>query len=164
MDTKIFIRSATENDVPIIFALIKELAEFEKLADQIKTSEDELRNTLFGKDNFVEILLAEYEGKVVGQALFFKNFSTFLGKTGIYLEDLYVRQNMRGMGIGKTLLEKIIAIAKQRNYGRVEWSVLDWNQSAIDFYKKIGAVPLNDWTVFTASSPPMDKCAASGLY
>ncbi len=148
MNTKIFIRSATENDVPVIFALIKELAEFEKLADQIKTSEDELRNTLFGKDKFVEILLAEYEHEVVGQALFFKNFSTFLGKPGIYLEDLYVKPDMRGKGIGKALLDKIISIAKERNYGRVEWSVLDWNESAIDFYKKIGAKPLEDWTIF----------------
>ena len=148
MDTKIFIRSATENDVPVIFALIKELAEFEKLADQIKTSEEELRNTLFGKDRFVEILLAEYENKVVGQALFFKNFSTFLGKPGIYLEDLYVKPDMRGKGIGKALLDKIISIAKERNYGRVEWSVLDWNEPAIDFYKKIGAKPLDDWTIF----------------
>ena len=148
MDTKIFIRSATENDVPVIFALIKELAEFEKLADQIKTSEEELRNTLFGKDRFVEILLAEYENKVVGQALFFKNFSTFLGKPGIYLEDLYVKRDIRGKGIGKALLDKIISITKERNYGRVEWSVLDWNEPAIDFYKKIGAKPLDDWTIF----------------
>ena len=148
MDTKIFIRSATENDIPVIFALIKELAEFEKLADQIKTSEGELRNTLFGKDRFVEILLAEYEQKVVGQALFFKNFSTFLGRPGIYLEDLYVKPDMRGKGIGKALLDKIISIAKERNYGRVEWSVLDWNEPAIDFYKKIGAKPLDDWTIF----------------
>ncbi len=122
------------------------------MSDQISTTEAELEKTLFGDDKFVEILVAEVEGIIVGYALFFKNFSTFLGKPGIYLEDLYVRQNMRGMGIGKTLLEKIIAIAKQRNYGRVEWSVLDWNQSAIDFYKKIGAVPLNDWTVFRLTS------------
>jgi len=148
MNTKIFIRSATENDVPVIFALIKELAEFEKLADQIKTSEEELRNTLFGEDRFVEILLAEYEQKVVGQALFFKNFSTFLGKPGIYLEDLYVKPDMRGKGIGKALLDKIISIAKERNFGRVEWSVLDWNEPAIDFYKKIGAKTLDDWTIF----------------
>jgi len=148
MDNKIFIRNASENDVPTIFALIKELAEFEKLADQIKTTEDELRKTLFGKDRFVEILLAEHEGIIVGQALFFKNFSTFLGKPGIYLEDLYVKPEMRGKGIGKALLYKIISIAKERNYGRVEWSVLDWNEPAIDFYQKIGAIPLNDWTIF----------------
>ncbi len=152
MVNNLIIRVAAKKDVASIFSLIKELAEYEKLSDQISTTESQLENTLFGDENFVEILVAEVEGIIVGYALFFKNFSTFLGKPGIYLEDLYVRQNMRGMGIGKTLLEKIIAIAKQRNYGRVEWSVLDWNQSAIDFYKKIGAVPLNDWTVFRLTS------------
>lgn len=152
MKNKIFIRSATEKDVPVIFALIKELAEYEKLTDQIKTTEDELRKTLFGKDRFVEILLAEYDNKIVGQALFFKNFSTFLGKPGIYLEDLYVKPDLRGKGIGKALLDKIISIAKERNYGRVEWSVLDWNEPAIDFYKKIGAKPLDDWTIFRLTS------------
>lgn len=152
MKNKIFIRSATKKDVPVIFALIKELAEYEKLADQIKTTEDELRKTLFGKDQFVEILLAEYDNKIVGQALFLKNFSTFLGKPGIYLEDLYVKPDLRGKGIGKALLDKIISIAKERNYGRVEWSVLDWNEPAIDFYKKIGAKPLDDWTIFRLTS------------
>lgn len=152
MKNKIFIRSATEKDVPVIFALIKELAEYEKLTDQIKTTEDELRKTLFGKDRFVEILLAEYDNKIVGQALFLKNFSTFLGKPGIYLEDLYVKPDLRGKGIGKALLDKIISIAKERNYGRVEWSVLDWNEPAIDFYKKIGAKPLDDWTIFRLTS------------
>lgn len=152
MDNKFLIRTANENDVPAIFALIKELAEFEKLADQINTTENELRKILFGEDRFVEILLAEFNGEIVGQALFFKNFSTFLGKPGIYLEDLYVKPEMRGKGIGKMLLDKIISIAKERNYGRVEWSVLDWNESAIDFYKKIGAKPLDDWTLFRLTS------------
>lgn len=152
MCNKIFIRSANENDVPAIFALIKELAEYEKLADQIHTTEIELSKTLFGNDRFVEILLAEVNGQIVGQALFFKNFSTFLGKPGIYLEDLYVKPEMRGKGIGTMLLDKIISIAKERNYGRVEWSVLDWNEPAIDFYKKIGAKPLDDWTIFRLTS------------
>lgn len=152
MDKKIIIRTAFEKDVAAIFSLIKELAEFEKLSDQIKTSEHELHKTLFGDDKFVEILLADYDGEIVGQALFFKNFSTFLGKPGIYLEDLYVKPEMRGKGIGKALLDKIIAIAKERNYGRVEWSVLDWNEPAIDFYKKIGAKPMGDWTIFRLTS------------
>jgi GNAT superfamily N-acetyltransferase len=152
MDNKIFIRTATQKDMPAIFALIIELAEFEKLADQIMTTEAELCKTLFGKDKFVEILLAEYDGEIVGQALFFKNFSTFLGKPGIYLEDLYVKPEMRGKGIGKALLDEIIALAKERNYGRVEWSVLDWNEPAIDFYKKIGAKPLDGWTTFRLTS------------
>lgn len=152
MDNKIFIRTANENDVPTIFALIKELAEFEKLSDKINTNEHELRKTLFGENKFVEILLAEYDHVVIGQALFFKNFSTFLGKPGIYLEDLYVKPEMRGKGIGKALLDKIISIAKERNYGRVEWSVLDWNEPAIEFYKKIGAIPLDEWTLFRLTS------------
>jgi len=152
MNKKIFVRSATENDVPIMFALIKELADYEKLSDQISTSEEQLKNTLFGVDSFVEVLIAEFEGKTVGYALFFKNFSTFLGKPGFYLEDLYVKPEMRGKGIGKALLNKIISLAKERNYGRVEWSVLDWNESAIDFYKKIGAKPLDDWTIFKLTS------------
>ena len=148
MNNQIVLRFATEKDVPAIFSLIKELAEFEKLSHQLKTDEAELKQTLFGDDKFVEILIAEFDGQIVGQALFFKNFSTFLGKPGIYLEDLYVKPEMRSKGIGKKLLYKIISIAKERNYGRVEWSVLDWNESAIDFYKKIGAVPLNDWKLF----------------
>lgn len=152
MDSKIFIRSADEKDVPIIFSLIKELAEYEKLSDQISTSEKQLRETLFGDERFVEVLLAEFDGMMVGYALFFKNFSTFLGKPGIYLEDLYVKPEMRGKGIGKALLDRIISTAKQRNYGRVEWSVLDWNESAIDFYLKIGAKSLNDWKIFRLTS------------
>lgn len=152
MDSKIFIRTADEKDVPIIFSLIKELAEYEKLSDQITTSEKQLRGTLFGDDRFVEVLIAEFDGSVVGYALFFKNFSTFLGKPGIYLEDLYVKPEMRGQGIGKALLDRIISTAKQRNYGRVEWSVLDWNEPAIDFYLKIGAKPLNDWKIFRLTS------------
>lgn len=152
MNKKIFVRSATENDVPIMFALIKELADYEKLSDQISTSEEQLKNTLFGVDSFVEVLIAEFEGKTVGYALFFKNFSTFLGKPGFYLEDLYVKPDIRGKGIGKALLDKIISLAKERNYGRVEWSVLDWNESAIDFYKKIGAKPLDNWTIFRLTS------------
>ena len=152
MNSKTIIRKAEEKDVGAIFSLIKELAEYEKLSDQIKTSEVELKKALFGEDRFVEIFIAEYDGKIAGQALFFKNFSTFLGKPGIYLEDLYVKPEMRGKGIGKALLEKIIFWAKERNYGRVEWSVLDWNEPAIDFYKKIGAKPLNEWTIFRLNS------------
>lgn len=152
MDNKILIRAAKEEDTPAIFSLIKELAEFEKLSAQIETAENELHQTLFGENKFVEILIAEYDKKIVGQAIFLKNFSTFLGKPGIYLEDLYVKPEMRGKGIGRALLDKIILLAKERNYGRVEWSVLDWNTSAIEFYKKIGARPMEDWTVFRLTS------------
>jgi ribosomal protein S18 acetylase RimI-like enzyme len=134
---KLIIRFANADDASEIFSLIKELAEFEKLSDQISTTEEELKQTLFGKDNFVEILIAEFDNKIVGQALFFKNFSTFLGKPGIYLEDLYVKPEFAFYRNWESACSvKIISIAKERNYGRVEWSVLDWNESAIDFYKK----------------------------
>ena len=152
MNKKILIRVASEKDVHTIFSLIMELAEYEKLSNHIKTSEVELKRTLFGEDRFVEVLIAEYEGKIAGQAIFFKNFSTFLGKPGLYLEDLYVKPEMRGKGIGKALLDSIISFAKERNYGRVEWSVLDWNEPAINFYKKIGAKPLDDWMIFRLTS------------
>lgn len=141
------IRFAEVDDTADIFSLINELASYEKLSHLITTSIDELKVNLFGKEKFVEILIAEYDNKIVGQALFFKNFSTFLGKPGIYLEDLFVKPDFRGKGIGKALLEKIISIAKERNYGRVEWSVLDWNESAIDFYKKMGVEILDEWKI-----------------
>ena len=141
------IRFAEVDDTADIFSLINELASYEKLSHLITTSIDELKVNLFGKEKFVEILIAEYDNKIVGQALFFKNFSTFLGKPGIYIEDLFVKPDFRGKGIGKALLEKIISIAKERNYGRVEWSVLDWNESAIDFYKKMGAEILDEWKI-----------------
>lgn len=141
------IRFAEVSDLQNIFSLIKELADYEKLSHLLSTSEDELKGHLFGKDRFVEVLIAEFENKIVGQALFFKNFSTFLGKPGIYLEDLYVKPEYRGKGIGKSLLEKIFSIAKERNYGRVEWAVLDWNAPAIKFYKNIGAEILDEWKI-----------------
>lgn len=145
--SNLIIRFAEVDDTADIFSLINELASYEKLSHLITTSIDELKINLFGKEKFVEILIAEYDNKIVGQALFFKNFSTFLGKPGIYLEDLYVKPDFRGKGIGKALLEKLISIAKERNYGRVEWSVLDWNESAIDFYKKMGAEILDEWKI-----------------
>lgn len=145
--SNLIIRFAEVDDTADIFSLINELASYEKLSHLITTSVDELKINLFGKEKFVEILIAEYDNKIVGQALFFKNFSTFLGKPGIYIEDLFVKPDFRGKGIGKALLEKIISIAKERNYGRVEWSVLDWNESAIDFYKKMGAEILDEWKI-----------------
>ena len=145
--SNLIIRFAEVDDTADIFSLINELASYEKLSHLITTSVDELKINLFGKEKFVEILIAEYDNKIVGQALFFKNFSTFLGKPGIYIEDLFVKPDFRGKGIGKALLEKIISIANESNYGRVEWSVLDWNESAIDFYKKMGAEILDEWKI-----------------
>lgn len=152
MTENLLIRKAEPGDIPVIINLIKELAEFEKLSHLVTDSEEGLRESLFGKEKFVEVYLAEYDGNIAGQALFFKNYSTFLGKPGIYLEDLYVKPEFRGKGIGKALLMKVISIAKERNYGRVEWSVLDWNKPAIDFYNSIGAVMLDEWKIFRLTS------------
>jgi GNAT superfamily N-acetyltransferase len=148
MNNKTTIRYAVENDVPVILKLIKELAEYEKLSDKVKATEADLKRVLFGENKFVEVLIAEYAEVAIGYAIFFKNFSTFVGKPGIYLEDIYVKPELRGKGIGKALLEKIIALAKERNFGRVEWCVLDWNTPAINFYKKLGAKDMNEWTTF----------------
>ncbi len=152
MTENLRIRKAEPSDITVILSLIKELAEFEKLSHLVTDSEEGLRASLFGKEKFVEVYLAEYDGNIAGQALFFKNYSTFLGKPGIYLEDLYVKPEFRGKGIGKALLMKVINIAKERNYGRVEWSVLDWNKPAIDFYSSIGAVMLDEWKIFRLTS------------
>jgi GNAT superfamily N-acetyltransferase len=145
---KIKLRDATIEDVPLILDFIKELAVYEKLIDQVKTTEESLKESLFGNQKFAEVIIAELDDKPVGQALFFHNFSTFLGKPGIYLEDLYVRPAFRGKGIGKALLIRVIDIAKERKCGRVEWAVLDWNEPAINFYKNLNAVPMDEWTIF----------------
>jgi GNAT superfamily N-acetyltransferase len=145
---KIKLRDATIEDVPLILDFIKELAVYEKLIDQVKTTEESLKESLFGNQKFAEVIIAELDDKPVGQALFFHNFSTFLGKPGIYLEDLYVRPAFRGKGIGKALLIRVIDIAKERKCGRVEWAVLDWNEPAINFYKNLNAVAMDEWTIF----------------
>jgi GNAT superfamily N-acetyltransferase len=148
IDNKIKLRNATIEDIPLILDFIKELAVYEKLIDQVKATEENLKESLFGEQKFAEVIIAEFDGKPAGQALFFYNFSTFLGKPGIYLEDLYVRPAFRGKGLGKTLLLKVIDIAKKRKCGRVEWAVLDWNEPAINFYRSLGAVPMDGWTIF----------------
>ncbi len=159
INDKLIIRETTEKDVPQIFKLIRELAEYEKLSDSVTADEELLKKSLFGQDKYAYVIFAEYEGKIAGQALYFFNFSTFKGKPGIYLEDLYVRPEFRKNGIGKALLNYLIELARQKNCGRVEWVVLDWNQSAIDFYKSMGARPMNDWIVFrlTEDSFPKSK-------
>ena len=151
INDKLIIRETSEEDISSIFILIQELAEYEKLSHSVTADENLLRENLFGKNKYAEVVFAEYDGKLAGQALFFYNFSTFKGKPGIYLEDLYVRPPFRKKGIGKALLNYLIELAKVKNCGRVEWVVLDWNQSAIDFYKSLGAEPMNDWIVFRLS-------------
>lgn len=148
---KILIRATDKKDIPLILTFIKELAEYEKMSDEVSVSEEILRNSLFGRNKYAEVLIAEYDGEPAGQVLFFHNFSTFKGKPGIYIEDLYVKQQYRGKGIGKALLNYINELAKERNCGRVEWVVLNWNKPAINFYEKMGAEPMSEWTTYRIS-------------
>jgi GNAT superfamily N-acetyltransferase len=148
---KVSIEPATPSDVPTIWGLIQELAEFERLLDQFVATEERLHSSLFGPRPSAEVLMARLNNESVGFALFFHNYSTFRAQPGIYLEDLYIRPAFRGRGYGEALLSHIAQLAVTRGCGRFEWSVLDWNQRAIDFYKKLGAVPLNDWTMFRVS-------------
>ena len=137
MDNSIEIRTAKKEDVPLILSFIKELAEYEHLAQEVVATEEMLTEALFGKDSITEVLLAYYDNKPVGFALFFHNFSTFLGRKGIYLEDIYVKPEYRGKGIGKTLMKNLAKIAIERNCGRLEWAVLNWNKPAIKFLSEI---------------------------
>ena len=154
------IREANEGDVPLILSLIRELAEYEKLSDEVVATEDGLRDSLFGERRYAEVLIAEHDGAPAGFALFFHSFSTFLGKPGIYLEDLYVKPAFRGSGIGKKLLVHLASLAKRRGCGRLEWWVLDWNEPSIGFYKKLGAVPMDDWTVYRVSGSALEDLAS----
>ena len=141
------IRAATADDVPLIRQLIAELAEYERLADAAVATDEDLREQLFGAQPAAEVLIGEVDGEAAGFALFFHNFSTFLGKRGLYLEDLFVRPAYRGAGLGRHLMASLARIAVQRDCGRFEWSVLDWNAPAIGFYRTLGAVGLDEWTV-----------------
>lgn len=149
---KLSIREANENDVSLILSLITELAVYEKLLNEVVATEEQLKEMLFGKKRYAEVLIANYDNEDAGFALFFHNFSTFLGKPGIYLEDIYVKPHLRGKGIGKSLLLSLVKLAKERNCGRVEWSVLNWNKPSIKFYESLGAKPMNEWTVFRLSN------------
>jgi GNAT superfamily N-acetyltransferase len=142
------IRPATRDDVSTIAELIRGLARYEKLENDVVMTEALLDKALFGDRQYAEVLLAEEDGRAVGFALFFHNFSTFLGRPGIYLEDLFVLPEQRGRGIGRTLLTHLAQIAVERDCGRLEWSVLDWNRNAIGFYERIGARPNSEWTVY----------------
>ena len=141
------IRSTTVDDCTLILDFIKELAEYEKLLHEVTATADTLKETLFSDNPYAEVIIGEFEKKPIGYALFFNNFSTFTGRPGIYLEDIYVQPKMRGKGMGKCMLAYIANVAVQRNCTRVEWSVLDWNTPSIRFYRSIGAVPMDGWTV-----------------
>ena len=150
------IRAAQIKDTSLILKMIKELADFEKLVHEVVADEEVLRQSLFEDSKAPEVLIAEENNQPVGFVLFFHNFSTFLGRKGIYIEDLYVRPEWRGKGYGEALLKEVCRIGKERNCGRVEWWVLDWNERAIKFYKKIGAVPMDEWTVFRLTEESMN--------
>ena len=149
MDAKplLSIRPATVEDVALVARLIRELAEYERLADAAVATEADLREQLFGERPAAEVLVAEADGEPAGFALFFHTFSTFLGKRGLYLEDLFVRPAFRGLGLGRHLMAALARIAVQRGCGRFEWSVLDWNEPAIGFYRALGASAMDEWTV-----------------
>jgi GNAT superfamily N-acetyltransferase len=153
------IRPATEDDVPLILSFIKDLAEYEKLSHEVVATEDLLRETLFGDRRVAEVIIGYMHGKPVSFALFFHNFSTFLGRPGIYLEDLFVKPEMRGNGIGRAMLAYLACLAKERRCGRLEWWVLDWNEPAIKFYKSIGAVSMKEWTVHRLTGEALDRLA-----
>ena len=150
------IRFATENDCAMILHFIRDLAEYEKMADQVVASEELLREWIFEKQK-AEVLFVCEEGKELGFALFFHNFSTFLGRAGIYLEDLFVLQEYRGKGYGKALLKKLAQIAVECGCGRLEWSCLDWNSPSIDFYRSLGAIPMDDWTTYRLTGETLKK-------
>ena len=150
------IRFATENDCAMILHFIRDLAEYEKMADQVVASEELLREWIFEKQK-AEVLFVCEEGKELGFALFFHNFSTFLGRAGIYLEDLFVLPEYRGNGYGKALLKKLAQIAVERGCGRLEWSCLDWNSPSIDFYRSLGAIPMDDWTTYRLTGETLKK-------
>jgi len=153
------IKPATKKDVPVILTFIKELAEYERLSHTVVATEDILRQSLFEGNQFAEVVIGYYEEKPVGFALFFHNFSTFLGRPGLYIEDLYVKPGFRGKGIGRTMLRYLAKLARDRNCGRFEWAVLDWNEPAIKFYKGLGAVALEDWTKFRVSGEALERLA-----
>jgi GNAT superfamily N-acetyltransferase len=157
------IRATTEADVPVILNLIRDLAEYERAPDAVVTTEAGLREVLFGEKPSAEVLLALENEEPVGFAVYFFNFSTWLGRPGLYLEDLFVRPDMRGKGYGKALLVRLAQIAHDHGCGRMEWAVLDWNDPAIQFYRKLGAQAMDEWTVFRLTGEGIAKLAGSAL-
>ena len=161
MTTSFEIRGTTEADLPVILRLIRDLATYEREPNAVVATEPGLREVLFGPNRAAEVLLALENSEPVGFAVYFYNFSTWLGRPGLYLEDLFVRPENRGKGYGRALLERLAQIAKQRGCGRMEWAVLDWNDPAIQFYRKLGAKPMEEWTVFRLTEEGIAKLAGA---
>ena len=151
------IRAAAEFDVPVILAFIKKLAAYENLSHEVTATEELLRETLFGAQRTAEVAIGCFEGNPVGFVLFFHNYSTFLGRPGLYIEDLFVDEAYRRRGFGRALLLYVAQLANERRCGRLEWAVLDWNEPAINFYKKLGAVAMDQWTVFRVTGAALKK-------
>ena len=158
MDSNLTFRNAERNDTALILQFIKELADYEKMLDEVVADETTLETWIFDKQK-AEVIFAVKDGKEVGFALFFHNFSTFLGRAGIYLEDLYVKPEYRGKGYGKAILKKLASIAVERGCGRLEWWCLDWNKPSIDFYLSLGAEPMSDWTVYRIAGDTLKQLA-----
>jgi GNAT superfamily N-acetyltransferase len=157
------IREAVEADVSLVVSLVRELAEYERLLQEVRLTEEDLRAALFGERRYAEVLIAEDgQGGPMGFALFFHSFSTFVGRPGIYLEDLFVRPEHRGAGIGRALLRHLARLAGERGCGRLEWAVLDWNEPAIGFYRGLGARPTSDWTVYRLDGDALERLAEPG--
>ena len=152
------LRTTEEKDVPLILSFIKKLAEYEKMSDDVVTTEEVLRESLFVR-KVAEVIIGEYNNQPVAFAVFFHNFSTFVGKPGIYLEDLFVLPEMRGKDMGKLILSYIAKLCVERNCGRLEWACLDWNEPSIKFYKKMGAVPMDEWSVYRVSDDALTELA-----
>ncbi|MGI8955371.1 MAG: GNAT family N-acetyltransferase [Chthoniobacterales bacterium] len=153
------IRLAEREDIPTILTLIRELAEYERAPNEVIATEDQLRENLFGAHPAAEVLIGEEAGEPVGFALFFHNFSTWMGRRGLYLEDLFVRPAVRGRGYGRALLVRLAELARERNCGRMEWAVLDWNKPAIQFYLKLGARPNEEWTIYRLTREGIGRLA-----
>jgi len=142
------IKKAIPQDVPLVLSLIKEIAEYENLSNEVIATEETLMTSLFGPGANTEVLIAYLDGSPVGYAVYFYNFSTFIGKNGLYLEDIYIKPEVRNQGIGRMIFKYLIKLARNKNCGRMEWAVLNWNVPAINFYKKLGAQPMEEWTVY----------------
>jgi len=162
MTNAFIIKKATIDDVSLILSFIKELAQYEKLLHEVVATESLLQETLFGDKAHAEVIIGYLNDSPVSFALFFHNFSTFLGRPGLYLEDLYVKPEARGLGIGQKMLSYLAHLAKERNCGRFEWWVLDWNETAIHFYKKLGAKAMDEWTVYRVTGNDLDHLAKTG--
>ena len=156
------IRPATEADVHLVLAFIRELAEYERLSHEVVATEETLRRTMFGPRPEAEVLLADLDGGPVGFAVFFSTYSTFLARSGVHLEDVFVRPASRGRGVGRALLAEVARVAVSRGCGRLEWAVLDWNESAIGFYRGLGARPMDEWTVYRLDGEGLARLGSGG--